>query len=52
MSKTVRIAIDVMGGDHGPSVTVPGAEIAALRRPDTEYILFGDEKQIAPILAK
>jgi glycerol-3-phosphate acyltransferase PlsX len=52
MSRTVRIAIDVMGGDHGPAVTVPGAEVAALRRPDTEYLLFGDEKQIAPVLAK
>ena len=39
-----------MGGDNGPSITVPGAEIAALRRPDTEYLLFGDQKQIAPIL--
>jgi glycerol-3-phosphate acyltransferase PlsX len=52
MSRTVRIAIDVMGGDHGPAVTVAGAEVAALRRPDTEYLLFGDEKQIAPVLAK
>ncbi len=52
MSRTVRIALDVMGGDNGPSVTVPGAEIAALRRPDTEYLLFGDEKQIAPLAAK
>lgn len=52
MSRTVRIAIDVMGGDNGPSITVPGAEIAALRRPDTEYLLFGDQKQIAPILEK
>jgi len=52
MSRTVRIAIDVMGGDNGAAITVPGAEIAALRRPDTEYLLFGDEKQIAPILAQ
>lgn len=52
MSRPVRIAIDVMGGDNGPSITVPGAEIAALRRPDTEYLLFGDQKQIAPILEK
>ena len=52
MSRTVRIAIDVMGGDNGAPVTIPGAEIAALRRPDTEYILFGDEKLIAPVAAK
>ncbi len=52
MSRTVRIAIDVMGGDHGPAVTVAGAEIASLRRPDTEYLLFGDEKLIAPVAVR
>ncbi len=41
-----------MGGDHGPSVVVPAAAIALERRPDTRFLLFGDEKLIAPILAK
>ena len=41
-----------MGGDHGPSVVVPAAVIALERRPDTRFLLFGDEKLIAPLLAR
>ncbi len=50
MPQKVRIALDAMGGDHGPSVVIPGAEIALVRHPDTEFILFGDQSQIAPLL--
>ncbi len=41
-----------MGGDHGPEVVAPAAAIALERRPDTRFLLFGDEKLIAPIMAK
>ncbi|MDQ0510800.1 phosphate acyltransferase PlsX [Ancylobacter amanitiformis] len=51
MSSTVRIALDVMGGDHGPDVVLPGAEIALVRHPDIRYLLFGDEARIRPLLA-
>lgn len=51
MPQKVRIALDAMGGDHGPSVVVPGAEISLTRHPDTEFILFGDSAQIDPLLA-
>lgn len=51
ISKTVRISLDAMGGDHGPSVVVPGAAIALDRRPDSEFIFFGDEARIAPLIA-
>jgi len=50
MTNGVRIALDAMGGDFGPSVVVPGAAIARDRRPDTSYLFFGDEKQIRPLL--
>jgi phosphate acyltransferase len=50
MSQKVRIALDVMGGDHGPSVVVPGAQLALSRHPDTEYLLYGDRSKIEPIL--
>ena len=40
-----------MGGDHGPGVVVPAAAIALERRPDTRFILFGDEKIVAPLVA-
>ncbi len=39
-----------MGGDHGPSVIVPGAAIALERKPDSLFTFFGDEKLIAPLL--
>jgi glycerol-3-phosphate acyltransferase PlsX len=52
LSKTVRISLDAMGGDHGPEVVVPGAAIALDRHPDSEFILFGDEAKIAPLVAQ
>jgi glycerol-3-phosphate acyltransferase PlsX len=50
MADKVRIALDAMGGDHGAPVLLPGAEIALIRHPDTEYVMFGDEKIVAPVL--
>jgi len=51
MTRPVRIALDAMGGDHGPTVVVPGAEISLLRRPDTEFILFGDNAVLDPLVS-
>ncbi|WP_029356124.1 phosphate acyltransferase PlsX [Bosea sp. 117] len=51
MSSLVRIALDVMGGDHGPEVVIPGAEMALTRHPDIRYLLFGDEARIRELLA-
>ena len=51
MSNTIRIALDAMGGDHGPSVVVSGAELALARHPDSTFILFGDQAKIDPLLA-
>jgi glycerol-3-phosphate acyltransferase PlsX len=51
MNRDIRIALDVMGGDHGAHVVVKAAAIALERRPDVEFLLFGDEKVIAPLLA-
>src|ERR1700749_1104741 len=49
MNKDVRIALDAMGGDFGPSVVTPAASIALTRRPDVSYSFFGDEKLIRPL---
>jgi glycerol-3-phosphate acyltransferase PlsX len=51
MPRKVRIALDAMGGDHGPAVVVPGAEMALARHPGSEFILFGDRAKIEPLLA-
>lgn len=50
MPNKVRIALDVMGGDHGPSVVIPGANLSLTRHPDTEFVLVGDERLIHPLL--
>ncbi len=51
MPAKVRIALDAMGGDHGPSVVVPGAELSLVRHPDTEFVLFGNRAVVEPLLA-
>src|SRR5258708_7192856 len=51
MPHKVRIALDAMGGDHGASVVVPGAEVALDRHPDVEFVLFGDRAVVEPLLA-
>ncbi len=50
MPDKVRIALDAMGGDHGASVILPGADISLTRHPDIEYLLFGDSAVIWPQL--
>jgi len=50
MAQKVRIALDAMGGDIGPAVVVPGAEIALARHPDTEFIFFGNQAAVAPLI--
>lgn len=48
----VCIALDAMGGDYGPSVVVPGADIALTRHSDAFFLLYGREAEIAAELAK
>ena len=50
MSDAVRIAIDAMGGDHGPAVVVPGAALALREHPGARFLMVGDEAQIRPHL--
>src|SRR5215469_8380390 len=51
MANRVRIALDAMGGDHGPSVVIPGAELSLARNPDIEFILFGDRAEVESLLS-
>jgi len=51
MKRDIRIALDAMGGDHGPSVVIPAAAIALERRPDIRFLIYGDEKILHPLLA-
>ncbi|MGI9336807.1 MAG: phosphate acyltransferase PlsX [Gammaproteobacteria bacterium] len=40
---SITVALDAMGGDHGPSVVVPAALAALGGDRELELILFGDE---------
>ena len=46
MATTRTIALDAMGGDHGPEVTVAGAALALVRHPGLKFVLVGDEARI------
>ncbi len=48
---TIRIAIDAMGGDFGPAVTVEGAAKALERQGDLAFSFFGREAEITPLLS-
>ena len=46
----IKIALDAMGGDFGPSVTVKGALKALEQFSDITIQLFGDQNQIEKYL--
>ena len=51
MGAPVTIALDAMGGDHGPSVVIPAAAIVLIRHPEARFLLVGDAARIEPELA-
>ena len=40
-SDVIRLAVDCMGGDHGPSVTLPAAQAFLAAHPQAELLLVG-----------
>ncbi len=51
MASPKTIALDAMGGDHGPEVVIPGAALSLERHPALSFIFFGDEAKIKAALA-
>ena len=47
----MRLALDCMGGDHGPRPNVAGAARALADSPDLSLTLVGDQAQLEPLLA-
>ena len=45
----VRLAVDAMGGDHGPEEVIPGALDHARAHPEDRVLLVGDEARVAAI---
>jgi phosphate acyltransferase len=52
LSARITIALDVMGGDQAPGMVLKGAEKSLKRYPQANFLLFGDEAKIKPLLAK
>jgi phosphate acyltransferase len=49
---TIKISIDCMGGDHGPTVTIPAAIAFVTRETDAELILVGLQDELRAQLKK
>ncbi|HUX80385.1 MAG TPA: phosphate acyltransferase PlsX [Alphaproteobacteria bacterium] len=48
----LTLAVDAMGGDHAPGVIIQGVVTAAQRYPFVQFLLYGDQRTVEPLLAK
>ena len=48
----MRIALDAMGGDFGPSPNVDGAIAALKENPGLEVVLVGDIRAMEPLVSQ
>ncbi|MGI9520176.1 MAG: phosphate acyltransferase PlsX [Hyphomicrobiaceae bacterium] len=51
MTSSRTLALDVMGGDHGASVVIPGAALSSVRHPQMRFKLFGSRSAIERALS-
>jgi len=51
MHQQITIALDAMGGDHGPSVVIPAALQILAETPQLHIVLVGDEAVLTDMLA-
>ncbi|MFO1284330.1 MAG: phosphate acyltransferase PlsX [Burkholderiales bacterium] len=52
MTVTVTVAVDAMGGDHGPAVTVPASLAFLEETPGAQAVLVGRREAIDPLVAR
>ena len=50
MTTRLTISLDAMGGDDAPEVVIQGAQIARTRLPHVDFLLFGDQAKLEPLL--
>lgn len=48
--RTVKVAVDAMGGDNAPEEIVKGVELARDKYPDMSFQLFGPEERIKALV--
>ncbi len=51
-ARPVRLSVDAMGGDRGPSAVVDGMARMAGANPDARFLLHGDEAVLAPLVGR
>jgi len=51
LASELTVALDGMGGDHGPEMVVEGADVALVRNPSIRFLIFGDEAKLRPLVA-
>ena len=52
MSQRLTLALDAMGGDRAPDMVIDGAEMARIRFPAIDFLIYGNEVQIKPLLER
>jgi phosphate acyltransferase len=52
MGHSFTLAIDAMGGDHGPKATIAGAAMCLREKPDATFLIYGHKAQVEPVLAR
>ena len=52
MNETVTIALDAMGGDHGPSVTLPAAVTMLSKHEFLRLIIVGKQEVLEPLVTR
>jgi glycerol-3-phosphate acyltransferase PlsX len=46
----LTISLDAMGGDKAPEVVIQGVQIARTRLPHVQFLLFGNQAKLEPLL--
>ncbi|MBM3547807.1 MAG: phosphate acyltransferase PlsX [Alphaproteobacteria bacterium] len=52
MSQRLTLALDAMGGDQAPDMVIDGAEMARIRFPLVDFLIFGDEAKLRPLIER
>jgi phosphate acyltransferase len=52
VSSRFVISVDAMGGDRGPVAVVAGLAMSASHMPDADFVLHGDEAELAKLLTR
>ncbi len=52
MSTRITLSLDAMGGDNAPEMVIEGIALALEKLPQVDFLLFGDERRLLPLLDK